>query len=312
MLRWGDIVQSMQHEKEEQHQVARGAWSSLIVNAVLTVGKGAVGLSTGSRALLADAVHSAADLVGSLAVMIGLKVARKPPDEDHPYGHGKAELISSGVVAGLLVAAAIDVGYNAIRSLWQPVPDPSWVSALAAFVAILVKEWMYRYNYRLGKRLNSKSLMASALDHRSDVFSSIAALIGIGLSLLGKAMGVDWLLHMDGVAGAVVAVLVLRIGYEISRESVQLLMDRVILDGEYIAAYERVIHSVAGVQQMDALRIRDHGRYLMADVKISVDANITVADGHQIAVGVKHALMVDFPRLQDVLVHVNPYNPEEM
>jgi cation diffusion facilitator family transporter len=304
-------VHSDRNEEEESRQVARGAWSSLLVNAVLTVGKGGIGLMTGSRALFADAVHSAADLVGSLAVMIGLQVARKPPDADHPYGHGKAELISSGIVAGLLVAAALDVGFNSIRSLWQPPSEPHWSAAAAAFVAIVMKEIMYIYNYRLGKRLNSRSLVASAMDHRSDVYSSIAALIGIGLALLGKALGVNWLLKMDGVAGAFVAALVLKIGFEISRDAVQLLMDRVILDDAYITEYEQAILAVPGTEHIDELRVRDHGRYLIADVQISVDGTLTVTAGHDIAVQVKQALMQQFPRVQDVFVHVNPFYPEE-
>lgn len=303
-------MQSAHLDEEERRQAARGAWTSLLVNALLTVAKGAVGLTTGSRALFADAVHSAADLVGSLAVMIGLQVARKPPDEDHPYGHGKAELISSGVVATLLVAAAIDVGFNSIHSLWQPPTQPHLISAYTALVAIVVKEFMYQYNFRLGKRLNSHSLIASAMDHRSDVFSSIAALIGIVLSLAGLWLHVDWLRKMDSVAGAVVALLVLRIGFEIARDSVNLLMDRVV-QGEFISEYEQTILNVSGVKRIDELRVRDHGRYLIVDVKIGVDATISVAAGHNIAVQVKNRLMRQFPLVHDVLVHVNPFYPEE-
>lgn len=298
------------HQDDERRLAGRGVWSSLIVNAALTVGKGGVGLIAGSQALFADAVHSGADLVGSIAVLVGLRVARKPPDEDHPYGHGKAELLSSSIVAALLIAAALDVGVSSVRSLWRLPHTPYLASAYAAMAAVIVKEIMYQYNYRIGKRLNSKSLMASALDHRSDVFSSIAALVGIGLSLVGHWAGIKWLLRMDSIAGAFVSVLILKIGYDILQDSAQLLMDRVV-QGEPVAEFEQTILSVAGVEHIDELRVRDHGQYLLIDVEISVNAQATVAAGHEIAARVKQGLMQTFPRIHDVLVHVNPYYPDE-
>ncbi len=281
------------------------AWVSVVVNVLLMIVKGSVGLWAGSRALVADAAHSAADLAGSVAVMIGLRVARKPPDEDHPYGHGKAELISTALVSCLLIGASLDVGFQSLRAFWEPPKKPEWLSAYAAMAAIVVKGLLYRYTYRLGKKLNSPSLMASATDHRSDVYSSMAALIGILLSLLGQALRLSWLLYMDALAGALVALLVVKMGSELASDSIQLLMDRAV-SAEDLQPYYRLIAAVPGVLRVDELRARDHGTYILVDVKIQVDGAISVKDGHDIATQVKRRMMEEFPRVQDVLVHVNP------
>lgn len=298
-------------EARPQAKLRNAAWASAVVNLVLCVGKGIVGTMTGSRALVADAVHSAADLVGSAAVIVGLRIARKPPDDEHPYGHGRAELISSFVVSLFLIGAGLDVGYASIRSLFGQPSVPRVEAAYTAAAAIVIKEAMYQYTYRLGKRLSSASLIASAHDHRSDVFASIAALVGILLSLLGQALHQHWLVYMDAVAGGVVAVFVLRIGYQLAYESLQVLMDRTIR-GEDVYPYRRSIEQCTGVEHIDALRVRDHGQYVIIDCEISVKASMTVDQGHDIAAGVRKELTHAFPRVQDVFVHVNPYYPGDI
>ncbi|WDM03039.1 cation transporter [Alicyclobacillus cycloheptanicus] len=274
------------------------------------VGKGVVGLAAGSQALFADAVHSAADVVGSLAVIIGLRIASKPPDEDHPYGHGKAELISTAIVALFLLGAGIEVSVSSLRAFFQPPHPPALLAAWTAMAAIVIKEVMFQYTYRLGKRLNSKSLVASAYDHRSDVLSSVAACIGILLAILGRALHTRWLEHMDSAAGLLVALLVLRIGYGLVQDSVQTLMDKT-APVKDLRSYAACIRQIEGVRRVDDLRARDHGQYVIVDVEISVEASISVAAGHDIAAQVKQALQREFPRVSDVLVHVNPFYPDQ-
>lgn len=292
-----------------QRQVRLAAWSSVWVNIVLTIVKGAVGLMTGSRALFADAVHSAADVAGSVAVIIGLRIARKPPDEDHPYGHGKAELISSAIVALFLIAAGLDVGVSAVKAWFHAPSEPRLTAAYTAAGAIVIKEVMFQYSYRLGKRMHSRSLVATAYDHRSDVLSSTAALVGIVLSLVGLWTHQYWLLHMDALAGALVAVLVMRMGYKLAQDSLQTLMDRAVEHDS--SAYRAFVEQVPGVEQIEELRVRDHGQYVIVDVKISVAADITVAAGHDIADEVKGRMTEQFPRVLDVFVHVNPFYADE-
>lgn len=249
-------------------------------------------------------------MVGSVAVLIGLRVARKPPDEDHPYGHGRAELISSAIVAIALLVAAIQVFYESIHALFEKPAMPEAAAAWAAAISVVLKEFLYQYNFWLGRRIQSKGLLAAARDHRSDVYSSAAALVGILLSLVGKWTHHKWLLHMDAAAGALVALLVFKMGYDIARDSVQTLLDGV-LEGGDLAPYERLIERVSGVEHIDSLNVRDHGHYVIVDVKISVDAHISVLEGHGIAARVKQQLLESDPRVQDVFVHVNPYFEQE-
>lgn len=297
----------MRRATSGHRQAQTAAWLGAAVNVLLMLGKGVVGITAGSQALFADAVHSAADVVGSLAVVVGLRIARKPPDEDHPYGHGKAELITTAIVALLLLGAGVEVAYTSIHALFLPAQSPALIAAVAAFLSIFIKEVMFQYTYRLGRRMSSTSLIASAHDHRSDVFSSIAALVGILLSDLGRAVHVEWLKHMDAVAGALVAILVLRIGYGLIRDSAQTLMDRTAPDKD-LQRYRECVTQTPGVLRLDAVRVRDHGQYVILDVEVSVDGDISVAEGHDIAAQVKENLQQQFSRVADALVHINPYN----
>src|SRR5690606_25414956 len=122
-----------------------------------------------SRALVADAVHSASDVAGSLAVLIGLRVAKLPPDQDHPYGHGKAESIAAIIVAVILFVVGLQIGYGSFRAIFEPQVTPSTMAIYAALFSIVAKEWMFRYKYRLGKKLKSDALITNAWEHRSDV-----------------------------------------------------------------------------------------------------------------------------------------------
>jgi len=289
-------------------QATKVAWTNAILNVLLTFGKGAIGLATGSRALVADAIHSAADVVGSIAVIVGLRIASKPADDDHPYGHGKAELISSAMVATFLILAGFDVAYTSIKSLFTEPASPHAVSAYTAAAAIILKEFMFQYNWKLGKKLGSRSLIASAYDHRSDVFSSAAALIGILLSLLGHWQHIYWLLYMDTAASGFVAVLIVRVGYKVAIDSLQPLMDKAVEPAD-MEIFHEVTMQVPGVAHIDAMRARDHGHYVIVDVEISVDASMSVAAGHEIATDVKKELVARVPRVSDVFVHVNPHYP---
>lgn len=294
-----------------QRQGTRVAYVNVVFNVLLALGKGIVGVLANSDALIADAVHSAADVVGSFAVIIGLRIARKPPDRDHPYGHGKAELLAATVVAGLLVAAGVEVGFSSARSFFHSPTKPQMVAAYVALAAMVIKEVLFHVNFRLGKRMMSKSLMASAYDHRSDVYSSLAAFIGIVLSIIGSDFHIRWLRYMDAAAGVFVALLVLKMALDIAKDSLQSLMDRVVLEEENITPYVQAAQSVVGVRRIDEIRVRDHGQYVIVDIEIGVDADITVAAGHDIAAKVRGVLTIEFTRIQDVFVHVNPYDEVE-
>lgn len=177
----------------------------IVGNIILAAIKWGIGVYSGSKALVADAVHSASDVAGSFAVYLGLRAAKQPPDEDHPYGHGKAELIAAIIVAVLLFLVGIEIGKASFESFFSPIEPPKAIAIAAVLVSIIVKEAMFRYKYNLGKKLNSDALIVNAYEHRSDVYSSIAALIGIGCAIIGGRMGIEWLEYADPVAGLIVS-----------------------------------------------------------------------------------------------------------
>jgi cation diffusion facilitator family transporter len=290
-------------------KASAGAWVGILGNLALALMKLIVGLISNSRALIADAAHSASDIAGSFIVLIGLKAAHKPPDKDHPYGHGRAESIAAIIVSLLLLYVGLEIAIGSIRTIAGGVTEaPLGIAIAAILISIAVKEAMFQYKYRLGKRLNSQSLIANAWEHRSDVYSSLAALAGVGGAVLGDYIGVPALYYLDPVAGIAVAVLILKMGYRLIRESIHTTMDHVLHEEDSRHLYE-AIRSVKGVQAVDDLRARELGHYLIVDVKISVNPRITVLEGHEIARQVKLMLLRRFKNIADVFVHVNPYDP---
>lgn len=286
-----------------------GAWVGIVGNLTLAAVKLVIGLLAKSQALIADSVHSASDVVGSVAVLIGLRAAERPPDEDHPYGHGKAESISAIIVAVLLVVVGFEIAQSSIQSFFAPLEAPGFIAVWAAIGSMAVKEWMFRYKYNLGKKLNSQSLIANAWEHRSDVYSSFAALVGIGGAIAGERLSIPWMLYLDPAAGIFVSALVLKMSYNILMESIHSTLDHV-LHEEDTAGLRQTISSVEGVLRIDTLRARELGHYLIIDVKVGVDPRMTVEAGHRIGKQVKHELMEKHPQVRDVFVHINPYDPQ--
>ncbi len=286
-------------------QVQFGAWVGIIGNIILAIIKGVIGVIANSRALVADAVHSASDVVGSVAVLIGVRAAKRPPDRDHPYGHGKAESIAAIIVAVLLFIVGIEIAISAGKSFFEPVVVPKVIAIYAVIFSIIVKELMFRYKYNLGKKYNSTALMTDAWHHRSDVFSSFAALIGIGAALLGARYNFAILEYGDPIAGIFVALLIIRMAWKLGMESIHTTMDHV-LHEEDTAPLREVASAVPGVLSVDELHAREHGYYVIIDIKVGVDPNITVEEGHAISKEVKRSLL-EQDHVHDVLVHINPY-----
>jgi cation diffusion facilitator family transporter len=283
-----------------------GAWVGIIGNLALAGVKLLIGVMAKSQALIADSVHSASDVVGSAAVLIGLRAAERPPDEDHPYGHGKAESVAAIIVSVLLAIVGFEIGVSSIKSFFSTLEAPGFMAVWAAIGSMIIKEWMFRYKYNLGKKLNSQSLIANAWEHRSDVYSSFAALIGIGGAILGGWLNVTWMLYLDPAAGIFVSALVLKMSYNIMMDSIHSTLDHV-LHEEDTRDFRQTIERVPGVMRLDTLRAREHGHYLIIDVKIGVNPYITVEEGHRIGKRVKVDLMENFSQVRDVFVHINPY-----
>ncbi len=282
------------------------AWLGIVGNVLLAMIKGIIGYLANSKALIADAIHSASDVVGSFAVLIGLKVAQVPPDEDHPYGHGKAENISAIIVAVILFLVGTEVGYSSLKSVFAVSEAPGISAIYAVLLSIIVKEALFQYKYRLGKKINSQAIIANAWEHRSDVYSSIAALIGIAGAVLGGELHIKLLLYLDPLAGAFVSILIMKMAFKIGKESIHSTLDHVLHEDE-AKKYMVEVEKVHGVLHIDNFFAREHGHYLMIDIKIGVNPKITVEQGHRIGKEVKKILLEKFPNIHGVFIHINPH-----
>jgi len=281
----------------------RASIISIIGNIVLTVLKVFIGIISGSIALVADAFHSASDLIGTIILLKGLKIAHMPPDEDHPYGHHRAETITSKILAIILIITALGIGYSSFTILLKPnVEPPESFAIYIVILSIIVKEAMYQYSYRIGNLIQSDAVIADAWHHRSDAFSSVGALIGVGGAILGYPI-------MDPLAGVFVSILILKTGISIYVKAVSDLMDTAPSD-EIINNIKEAASDATGVECVQDIKVRKHGSKLFVDLKICVDGNITVTAGHAAAARAKANIFKTNDYIQDVLVHVNPWDKE--
>ena len=262
-----------------------------------------------SRALIADAVHSASDVISSVAVFIGIRAAQKPPDREHPYGHGKSENVATLIVAILLVVVGFEIMYNSISSIWAETANE--VTSMMVFYIIIfslvIKEVLFQYKYRLGRKISSPALIADAWHHRSDAISSAVALVGVGLTIIGSRFDIPYLVYFDPIAGAVIAIIIMYMGFQLAKEAVSMTLE-VVLNEDETRDMMNTVKEIEKVVQIDSLSARSHGSYVIVDIKISVDANITVEEGHRIARNVKQKLIKEHDIVRDVNVHVNPYD----
>jgi cation diffusion facilitator family transporter len=270
----------------------------VVGNLALTILKILVGVWGNSRALVADGVHSAADLAASAAVVIGLRISRLPPDEGHNYGHAKAEAVSQKVVAVLLILAGFELGTGALNTFRHPaVTVPSVASLVVAAAVMVLKEGMYRHQRAVARRTGSHALMASALDNRVDVISSAMATAGI----LGSRIGIP---HFDALGALAVAGLVVWLGIQLFGQAANDLMDRA-ASPETVRSILQAAEAVRGVLGVSEVRTRMSGVQVLVDIKIVVQRDISLVEAHEIALRVKDAIM-QVARVQDVMVHVNP------
>lgn len=281
-------------------------WLSLISNIFLTIMKIIIGLCFQSEVLLADGLHNAGDIIATIAALSAMRISKLPADEDHPYGHGKAEVLGSGFVAFVLLIAALYIGYHSTAALFHEPQTPSWIAFSAAVISMLWKYVLYVYTMRIGIRTSSKGLIATAKDHLADVYASLAAVVGIGLAFVGKAYGIHWLSFGDAAAGIIVSLLVLRIAVEMGKESFDILMEKTV-DQEKLHQFILLIEAVPQVKRIDRIRAREHGHYILIDARISIPGELTVQEGHDITRVIKKSIMEQHTDVDEVLIHLNPW-----
>lgn len=291
-------MESRQQGKERLKQGKRGVYISIAVYGILALTKLVVGWYTASRALVADGWNSASDVLASLAILVGLVVAGKPADDDHRYGHFRAETAAALIAALLMAGVGIDQLVGTLQLLFsaQPLSTPHALAFYVAGGSALVMYVVYRINRAIGKRTNNLAVLAAAYDNRSDALVSLAAAVGI----VGTQLGVSWL---DPVAALIVSGVILKTAWQVGKEAVHSLMDG--FQGEKLAEIAARIEQVEGVREIVDLRARYHGSVVHVDVTIGVDHHLSVVESHSLTEQVEQRLL-GFNNIERVYVHVEP------
>ncbi|MBD5502704.1 MAG: cation transporter [Lachnospiraceae bacterium] len=275
---------------------------SIAANFVLTVLKLLAGVIAHSSAMISDAIHSASDVFSTIVVIVGIRISGKASDKDHPYGHERMECVAAIVLATILAATGLGIGYSAVGKIaggdYALLAVPGMLALAAALLSIVVKEGMYQYTRIYAKRIDSGALMADAWHHRSDALSSIGALIGIA----GARMGFPIL---DPVASVVICFFIEKAAYEIFMDAVDKMVDKA-CDDEVENALRECALAQSGVLGVDLLQTRVFGNKIYVDIEIRVNGEMKLREAHGIAEQVHDAIEQNFPKVKHIMVHENP------
>ncbi|MCP4544980.1 MAG: cation transporter [bacterium] len=286
---------------EDRTSGERVTWLGLWGNVLLVIAKIAVGVFGRSQALIADGVHSLTDLVSDFITLAALKVSGRPRDRNHQYGHGKVEDLAALAVGLILVITAIMLGRHALLVLQSGLaPKRSFLLLATAMVSVLIKEWLHQRTRRVGRQLDSPTLLANAAHHRSDALSSLATVVGIGLYLVHPAF-----LWADTAAALIVAVLIIYAGVKICLQACRDLMDTA-PSASRTGEVEKFVSSLPGVCSLNGMRARLYAGHMALDLEIGVQHDLSVLAGHDIAQNVEERILEQFPIVYDVMVHIEP------
>ncbi|MFH1541455.1 MAG: cation diffusion facilitator family transporter [Elusimicrobiota bacterium] len=272
----------------------------LISNSILLIFKFLVGIFGHSQAMVADAINSLFDVLTSAIVYFGIKMAKKPEDDEHPYGHENIEVIVSWIVSIIVLLTGFFIGYSAFHIIiHKHYSRPHSIALWAAIITIIIKEVLYRYTLKVGNILNSPAIKTNAFDHRSDVLSSLSVFVGI----VGARMG--WL-FFDPVASLVVSIFIMRTGVNIMNESNKIVMDSIPSE-KFVKEIREFILKYPEIKKISNLRVHPIGRNYIIDVSIFVHKDYSVSKGHEIATNLKEFIIKEKSFIKDVIVHVEPY-----
>ena len=289
-------------ENDFQKVANRVSMITIIGNITLSVIKLIAGIIAHSNAMISDAVHSASDVFSTIVVIIGIKLASKKSDKEHPYGHERLECVAAIVLAIVLFITGLGIGMEALKNIvsgdYENLMVPGILALIAAILSIVAKEGMYWYTRYYAKKVDSSALMADAWHHRSDAFSSIGALIGIGGARLGFPI-------MDSIASLVIFVFIVKAAFDIFKDA----MDKMV-DHSCDEAMEKQLRDCImrndKVLGLDLLQTRIFGNKIYVDVEIQADGSLTLREGHKIAEAVHDDIERTFPKVKHIMVHVNP------
>lgn len=300
------MEQKMQNNNLEKIAIKTSV-VTIILNFILSVFKLIAGIVGNSFAMISDAIHSASDVFSTVIVIIGVKISAKAADKNHEFGHERFECVAAIVLAVVLFATGLMIGYGGISSIatgaYQQFDRPAIIAMVAAIVSIAVKEGMFWYAWVAAKKVNSAALKADAWHHRSDALSSVGSLIGI----VGAMCGV---LVLDCIAAIVICLLILKASVDIFRDAIKKMTDEACDEktekeiSQFIAGYE-------GVKRVDRLMTRLFGNRIYVIAEIACDSQLPLYEAHAIAEKVHSGIEENFPLVKHVTVHVNPYYQDE-
>lgn len=275
----------------------KGAWLSIGTYIILSAVKLIVGYIGGSEALKADGLNNTTDIIASVAVLIGLRISQRPPDENHQYGHLRAETVASLIASFIMMVVGLEVLINSCINMFTPVRDtPSTLTAIVALASALVMYVVYRYNLALSKKIKSSAVRAAAYDNRSDALVSLGAAIGIFASIIGFPI-------IDTITALIVGIIIIKTALEIFWESVQTLTDA--FDTEELETLSVLVKNVDGVIELIDLKGRTHGNATFIEVTVTVNPYLNVWESHDITEKIESTVR-KFNPYCTVLVHIEP------
>ncbi|KXL52593.1 putative cation efflux system proteinc [Anaerotignum neopropionicum] len=287
---------------ENEKIVMKVSINSLAVNVALSIGKVLAGIIAGSGAMVSDGIHSASDVFSTLVVMIGYKLSTRESDEKHQYGHERIECVAALLLAGILCATGIVIGYEGLQKIIHSdtlnLAIPGILALVAAIASIAVKEGMYWYTRGAAKKVNSGALMADAWHHRSDAMSSVGSMVGIIGARMGYAI-------CDPLASVIICIFIVKAAYDIFKDAIDKMLDTA-CDKEITEKMKDVILTQDGVMGIDQMQTRLFGARIYVDVEIVAKGDMTLNEAHTIAEQVHEAIEKNFEDVKHCMVHVNP------
>lgn len=275
---------------------------TVVINLLLSILKFVAGILANSSAMISDAVHSASDVLSTFAVMIGISLASRKSDKNHPYGHERFECVVSIILSLLLALTGLGIGYSGFEKVTGDVAlikIPGKLALAAAVISVATKEWMYWYTRRAAKKINSGALMADAWHHRSDALSSVGAFIGIFGAMMGFPI-------LDPLVSIIICIFIEKVAFDIFKDAVDKMIDKSGPE-ELTLQLQEVIITQEGVQRIDDIKTRMFAAKLFVDVEIAADGTMTLNDAHKIAERVHDVVEDRFPEVKHCMVHVNPF-----
>jgi len=292
---------------EESKIIRRLSLVGIVGNIILVAFKLFAGIVGKSGAMVSDAVHSLSDVFATLIAALGVRISRRKPDKEHPYGHDRYESLASLLLGAILLATGLGIGYQGVRNIiggnYAAMEVPSKIALIAAIVSIVTKEAMYRYTMYYAKKMNSSAFKADAWHHRSDAFSSVGSLIGIAGAMLGYPV-------MDSIASVIICIFILKVAVDILREAISNMMDTS-CGPDYDEELKLFIQQIPGVESVDMVLSRKFGNKIYIDAEISVDGRMSLEKAHDIAEDVHYAVEKRSDDIKHIMIHVNPAAKKE-